>query len=190
MRKELSLPTFNDGSVKTYKFTNPIPPQQLADGISVQGTFGAIDRALLMWRCEDHYMKREPGEAPIDLGPFYIISWQAYGPGYYGRDNVPQALEYYEKKGWKLMYSDGPSFSPKHIPDYFFNSETMNYEQRPIFVGDRMHKLPKGWEKINEKVIEEMDKKPSDKAQERLSKLYGEHTERVIKAIQEGQKNG
>ncbi len=188
MNKSLKLPTFQDGTVKFYQFTNLVPPQELADGVRVQATHGLIDRSLLMWRCEEHYKKRVWGEDDKDLGKFYIISWLCYGPGYRGRETVGAAIDYYEKKGWKLAYSEGPKSSPQNIPDYHFNAGSMEYEPHPVYVGERMHKLPKNWVQTNKAVIEEMDRRPSDKQIAAMMEMNKKNTQELIQAFKESQK--
>ena len=186
MQKSLKLPTFQDGTVKFYKFTTCVVAHTISEGIHVQGTHGLLDRAILMWRCEEHYKQKFRGEPERDLGKYYIISWQAYGPGYNKCQQVGEALDYHEKKGWSLMHSEGPNHSAKMIPDYYFDPAKMDYESRPLFVGDRMKKLPKNWAEVNSAVIAEMDKKPSDKQLELLNTLSRQNLFDVVKALKEG----
>lgn len=186
MNKSLKLPTFSDGTTKFYSFTTKIPPHQPIPGITISGTFGTISRALLMWRCEEHYMKHEAGKSPKDLGKFYIVSWQTYGPGYSGCENVFEALDTFEKKGWHLVHSEGPRKHPGCMPSYYFDAEKLEMVPEIIDVSSRMVPLPKDWAKINAKVIEEMDKSPEDAQLERMNSMAKANLEEVVRAVKEG----
>lgn len=186
MNKTLKLPTFMDGSTKFYKFTNLVPAQQVAPGVTISSTNGLIDRAFLMWRLEEHYEKRMAGKQPEDLGKFYIVHWMAYGPGYYGRENVYDALDYYKKKGWDLVESKGPRKHPGHVPDSVFDPSTLTYVDNVVDVAHYMKRLPKDWDDVNAKVIAEMDKTPDDRQMEMMAELAKKNLQEVIAAVKKG----
>lgn len=181
MNKSLELPKFSDGSVKFYKITTIIENQSLAPGVWVAPNVALLGKALLMWREEKHYMKRLFGQAPEDLGSFYIVSWQPYGPGYYGRDDALKAIEYYQQKGWSLVASDR-----KTIPVDYWDSDNGRNATRDVFVGNSMKALPKNWAEVNAKVIERMDEKPSDNQVKLFHEMNKKSIEDLIRAIKEG----